>query len=214
MKRHRSPSGGAGIPRPLGRACPRGAGIGASATLLAAALFATACSSSAAGPQVASLGGHHGGAAAPSGLTVAQSDQDMLKFTRCMRAHGVNMPDPVHIPGHTGLSLVFSGSTPSPDTRAANAACTHFIQPIVAAKNAGATAAMSPPRLAALTRYARCMRGHDIPMLDPTSFGALNLGNVPGISSDFGRYSPQFRAADTACRHLLPAGVHDDGTGP
>ena len=58
------------------------------------------------------------------------------------------------------------------------------------------------------------MRAHDIPMLDPTSFGALNLGNPPGVSSDFGRYSPQFRAADTACRHLLPAGVHDDGTGP
>jgi len=37
---------------------------------------------------------------------------------------------------------------------------------------------------------------------------------VPGITSDFGRYSPQFRAADTACRHLLPTGVHDDGTGP
>jgi hypothetical protein len=58
------------------------------------------------------------------------------------------------------------------------------------------------------------MRGHDIGMLDPTPFGALSLGNVPGISNAFGRYSPQFRAADAACRHLLPAGVHDDGTGP
>jgi hypothetical protein len=37
---------------------------------------------------------------------------------------------------------------------------------------------------------------------------------VPGISNDYGRYSPQFRAADQACRHLLPADVHDDGTGP
>ena len=55
---------------------------------------------------------------------------------------------------------------------------------------------------------------HDIAMLDPNSFGALNLGPVPGITNDFGRYSPQFRAADAACRHLLPAGVHDDGTGP
>jgi hypothetical protein len=58
------------------------------------------------------------------------------------------------------------------------------------------------------------MRAHDIPMLDPDRFGDLNLGNPPGISSDFGRYSPQFRSADTACRHLLPAGVRDDGTGP
>ena len=58
------------------------------------------------------------------------------------------------------------------------------------------------------------MRSHDINMLDPTQLGELNLGHVPGITSDFGRYSPQFRAADAACRHLLPAGVHDDGTGP
>jgi hypothetical protein len=214
MKRHGSPAGGAAIPRPAGRARPRGAVIGAYAILLAAALLAAACSSSAAGPQVASLGGHHGGAAGPAGLTTAQSDQDMLNFTRCMRAHGVNMPDPVHIPGHTGLSLEFPGATPSPNTRAATTACTHFIQPIIQAKNAGAAAAMSPARLAALTRYARCMRAHDIPMLDPTSFGALNLGRVPGISSDFGRYSPQFRAADSACRPRLPAGVADNGTGP
>ena len=183
------------------------------AALAAAAVLAVACSS-AAGPQVASLGGHHGGSGvAPNQLTAAQSDQDMLNFTRCMRAHGVAMRDPFHRPGHTGLSIELP-ATPSPATRAANAACTRFLRPIIQAKQAGAAAAMSPARLAALTRYARCMRAHDIPMLDPTSFGALNLGNVPGISSDFGRYSPQFRAADDACRHLLPAGVHDDGTGP
>jgi hypothetical protein len=180
----------------------------------AVAVLVVACSSAAAGPQVASLGGHHGGAAGPPGITTAQSDQDMLNFTRCMRAHGVNMPDPRHIPGHTGLSLQFPSATPGPNTRAATAACTHFIQPIIQAKQAGAAAAMSPARLAALTSYARCMRAHDIAMLDPNSYGALNLGRVPGISSDFGRYSPQFRAADAACRHLLPAGVHDDGTGP
>jgi hypothetical protein len=51
-------------------------------------------------------------------------------------------------------------------------------------------------------------------MLDPGPQGQLNLGDVPGITSEFGRYSPQFRAADSACRHLLPAGVRDDGTGP
>jgi len=212
MKRHRPPSAGPAVPRLPGRARRRGAVIGATATLLAAALLAAACSSSAAGPQVASLGGHHGGAAGPRRLTSAQSDRDMLNYARCMRAHGVNMADPVHIPGHAGLSLVTS-ATPPP-SRAATAACAHFLQPIIQAKDAGAAAAMSPARLAALTSYARCMRARDIPMLDPTSFGALNLGRVPGISSDFGRYSPQFRAADTACRHLLPPGVHDDGTGP
>jgi len=208
MKRHRSPSGSAAVPRPVGRARPRGAVIGATAALFAAALLVTACSSSSSGPQVASLGGHRGSAAVSSRITTAQSDQDMLNYARCMRAHGVNQPDPVHIPGHAGLSLVTS-ATPPP-SRAATAACTHFLQPIIQGK----AAAMTPARIAALASYARCMRSHDIPMLDPTSTGELRLGTVPGISSDFGRNSPQFRGADAACRHLLPAGIHDDGTGP
>jgi hypothetical protein len=192
----------------MGRNRPGPAALGA--TALVTALLAAACSSASPGPQVASLGGHHAGGAGLPGLTAAQSDRDMVDFARCMRAHGVNMPDPVHIAGHSGLSLQLP-PTPPP---LANTACQHFLRPIVAAKMAGMAARMTPARLAALTRYARCMRAHDIDMLDPTSFGALNLGNVPGVNSDFGRYSPQFRAADTACRHLLPAGVHDNGTGP
>ena len=92
-------------------------------------------------------------------------------------------------------------------------ACNHFIQPIAQMKEAGARQQLAA-WLPQLTRYAECMRSHDISMLDPDAQGSLNLGNVPGISSDFGRYSPQFRSADSACRHLLPAAVHDDGTGP
>lgn len=203
MKRRRSTS----LPRP-------GHARSTAVTLAATAALAVACSSTTSAPQVASLGGHHGSGAAGGQLTTAQGDRDMVSFARCMRAHGVAMPDPVHEPGHTGLTLQFPSATPGPGMQAANAACRHFIGPIIQAKQAGAAAATSPARLAKLTDYARCMRARDIPMLDPTSFGALNLGNPPGVSSDFGRYSPQFRGADTACRHLLPAGVHDNGTGP
>ena len=179
---------------------------------LAAAGVLAGCSSGTppSGPgtaPVASLPGHigHGGAGGPA-YTSAQGDRDMLSYTRCMRAHGVAMPDPYHRPGHAGLTLDVP-STPAP---AATRACNHFIAPIVAAKEAGAAAAMTPARLAALTRYAQCMRSHDINMLDPDRYGGLGLG----ADSSFGRYSPQFHAADTACRQLLPAGVHDDGTGP
>ena len=206
MKCRRSITGGAALV--LGR------GWDGAAALAVTAVLAVACSSPGSGPQVASLGGHQGSGAAQDPLTTAQGDRDKVNFARCMRAHGVAMPDPVHQPGHTGLTLQFPSATPGPGMQAANAACRHFIGPIIQAKQAGAAAAMSPARLARLTDYSRCMRARDIPMLDPTSFGALNLGNVQGISSDFGRYSPQFRAADTACRHLLPAGVRDSGSGP
>ena len=174
---------------------------------------AAGCSSAVSGPgsaPVASLSGHATASAARA-LTTEQGDQNILSFTRCMRSHGVQMSDPVHHPGHAGLSIDMPSR--SPENNAAYAACIHFIQANIEAKQAGA-AAQAAPHLAALTRYAQCMRSHDINMLDPTQLGELNLGHVPGITSDFGRYSPQFRAADAACRHFLPAGVRDDGTGP
>ncbi len=183
-------------------------------TALAAALAVagvTACSTGPGGPSVASLPGHTSSGTAAAPLTMASSDQNMADFTHCMRSHGVQMADPYHRPGHAGLSI--SLPSQSPANHAAYAACMHFIEKNIQAKQAGA-AAQASARLPALTRYAQCMRSHDIGMLDPTPDGQLDLGTVPGISSDFGRYSPQFRTADAACRHLLPAGVHDDGTGP
>jgi hypothetical protein len=178
--------------------------------LVAAGGCSSAASPGAPGAPVASLSGHRT-AGSGQALTEQQGDQDMISFTRCMRSHGVQISDPYHRPGNTGLTL----DLPTRDsaTSAAYAACTHFIQGIINMKAAG-MASQAAPDLAALTRYAQCMRGHDIGMLDPTPQGVLTLGTVPGITSDFGRYSPQFRAADAACRHLLPAGVHDDGTGP
>ena len=81
---------------------------------VAAGLLAAACSSS---------------PSATGQLTTAQSDRGMVNFAHCMRAHGVQMPDPFHIPGHTGLSIINPPRTSA--TRAAWAACGHFVQPVV-----------------------------------------------------------------------------------
>ena len=188
-------------------------GAGRVTALAVLAVLAAGCSSAAREPgsaPVASLSGHATASAAQA-LTTQQGDQNILSFTRCMRSHGVQVSDPVHRPGHAGLSIDMPSRGPA--NNAAYGACIHFIQANITAKEAGA-AAQAAPHLAALTRYAQCMRSHDINMLDPTPLGELNLGHVPGITSDFGRYSPQFRAADEACRHFLPAGIRDDGTGP
>jgi hypothetical protein len=196
-------------PRPAGR-------VSAIAMLgtvvLGAGGVLAGCSAAAGqGQAVASLPGHGGSTQAAQPLTQQQSDRDAINFARCMNSHGVQMSEPYHRAGHAGLTLDIPSRSPA--TNAAFAACTHYIQPIIAAKQAGA-AGQAAPHLAALTRYAQCMRRHDISLLDPTPLGAVSLGHVPGINNDFGRYSPQFRAADAACRHYLPAGVHDDGTGP
>src|SRR5258705_821032 len=151
-----------------------GAGRVVTAAVLAGvAVLAAGCSSAAWGPgsaPVASLSGH--AAASPTqALTEQQGDQDMISFARCMRAHGVQMSDPVHHPGHAGLSIDLPERGPA--TSAAYQACTHFIQPITQAKGAAA-AAEAAPHLSALTRYAQCMGRHDINMLDPTPQRDLN----------------------------------------
>lgn len=165
----------------------------------------TACSSGQAGRGVASLPGT--GAAAPSGQSQEQQFGKLVSFARCMRSHGVSVPDPQ--PGKPyGIP---TGSDAA--TAAAMQACGHLLPPVEIGTG-GRGARQIAAEMPALIAYAQCMRAHDIAMLDPTSSGALNLGPVPGISNNFGRYSPQFGAADRACRHLLPASVHDDGTGP
>ena len=193
----------------VGRRARRTAAAGLFAGALGLAL--AACTSGGGGRPVASLTGSQGASSSTAMPTESQWNQDAVHFVHCLRAHGVNEPDPFQRPGHSGLTI----EVPSPTAanNAALSACNHFIAKEVAAKEAGASRQLAQWR-PHLVQYAQCMRTHDIPMLDPGPQGELNLGNVPGITSDFGRYSPQFRSADAACRHLLPAGVHDDGTGP
>ncbi len=186
-------------------------GVHALAAVAAIGLLASACSSPSSTRPVASLGNQSTTSSSPP--TLAKSDQSFLLYARCLRSHGIpNEPDPFHRPGHAGLSVAIPA--PGPRTNAALAACRHFIKSTIAAKQAGAAQQLAQ-WLPQLTAYAVCMRSHDINMLDPNAQGSLNLGPVPGMANNsFGRYSPQFRAADSACRHLLPAAVHDDGTGP
>jgi hypothetical protein len=51
--------------------------------------------------------------------------------------------------------------------------------------------------------YARCMRADGLPNFpDPDASGNLRLNGQPG--SDLDRSSPRFRAADRACKSLMP----------
>lgn len=172
--------------------------------------LAAGCSAGPAAPAAPAAGSIASGTVADQLLT--RGNQDLISYTRCMRAHGVQIRDPYHQPGHIGLTVDTPQQTAA--NRTAFAACNHYMQALIQVKEAR-TQALAAPRVAALTRYAECMRAHDISMLDPTPRGELDLGDVAGMAnSDFGRTSPQFRSADSACRHLLPAGITDDGTGP
>jgi hypothetical protein len=179
-------------------------GLAAVAWLMLAICAICACSSGRGGPGVASLPSQS--ARLPTTLTQAQQFHRLVQFAECMRSHGVDVPDP------QGDRFQIPVAT-DPATAAALRACQQWLPSLNTGNGAGPNGNL-PAEMPHLVAYARCMRSHDIAMLDPNSFGALNLGQVPGINNDFGRYSPQFRAADALCRNLLPAGVHDDGTGP
>ncbi len=200
--------------RSSARWCWGGPGVFAGLALIA--VLSAACSSPPS-RSIASLPSSGGSTTTPPTLSKAQQialdDQHMVDYARCMRSHGVNQSDPVPdpIPGHPGLTMQVPSRTAS--NGAAFDACIHFMETSDGANGSGGSG-ISAAQLAARTSYARCMRSHDISMLDPDQSGDLNLGNVPGIDNGFGRYSPQFRAADRACRHLLPAGSHDEGSGP
>lgn len=103
-------------------------------------------------------------------MTYAQAQHDAVKFSQCIRSHGVpGFPDPSS-PRDFKLSLSASVAQ-SPAFQSARAACQHFLP-------GGGSPNQSPPRsraqIAAELAFARCLRSHGFPSFpDPTSSGQL-----------------------------------------
>jgi hypothetical protein len=114
-----------------------------------------------------------------------------------MRSHGVpNFPDP----DENGRLLVKGGADGlrmnTPQAKKAAQACAH-LQP-----NGGRpTAAQEAKDLQAFLTYARCMRSHGVPRFpDPKPGGGLQIGPKVGVDPS----TPQFQAAQAACRKVVP----------
>ncbi|HEV7584759.1 MAG TPA: hypothetical protein VGO14_03165 [Solirubrobacteraceae bacterium] len=123
--------------------------------------------------------------------TKRTAEESMVKFARCMREHGVNVPTPT-----PGQPVRFTSSNPQAMDAAQNA-CKRY------------TAAQEPSpadqaaHLEAGRKFARCMRSHGIQVPDPsTTQGgvAIKMNGGPGSINPS---SPAFQAAQTACQSLL-----------
>jgi hypothetical protein len=137
----------------------------------------------------------------------AKAEQAQLKFARCMRSHGVQVPDPKPGTGD-GPSLTRIGGPGKADIspqvfERANAACRKYMQ--------AAAPKMSPAQQAELRdqalRFARCMRQHGIDMPDPEVSGGglrikLRLGSAS--SGAINPRSPAFKDAQEACKAFDP----------
>ena len=134
------------------------------------------------------------------------------KFSKCMREHGIDMPDPQRV-GSGGIKL--SGGKVNfndPKMKSAQSACQKYMQ-------IGGGETIDPAKRAKLQeaalKYARCMRGQGVDMPDPklSGNGGLTFQAGPGPNSKSNGSaanglgaspeSPRFQAADKVCNHLL-----------
>jgi hypothetical protein len=163
------------------------------AAVVVLTLLAAACGGGSSGAKVARIG------TTTSGKSSASSSDrgtgDARAYSACMRSHGVpNFPDP----DENGRLLVKGGvdGMNAPQGRKAAQACAH-LQP-----NGGRlTAAQEAKDLQAFLTYARCMRSHGVPRFpDPKPGGGLQIGPKVGVDPR----TPQFQAAQAACRKVIP----------
>jgi hypothetical protein len=169
--------------------------------LVCMGLFAAACGGSGPhSPGVARLGktttsnAMAGGAVttAPSPAAVSEHHQNMLKFSECMRSHGVpKFPDP----GSTGGIQISASSGINPQSRQfqeAQKACQKYFP---APRSSRAQIAKHE---ANILKFAACMRKNGVPnYADPTfgPQGQVNETQGPGADPN----SPAFQAAVKKC---------------
>jgi hypothetical protein len=176
----------------------------AAAALTGLALLAAGCAGgSPSGAAVASLP-----SATSTASQAAAQRGDPVKYSQCMRAHGVpNFPDP-GANGGISISAGKSGLNPgSPQWKAAETACKP-LAPQGPPLDPKAAAAMQQQFLA----YSKCMRSNGITNFpDPKFDGSrASLALPAGVNPK----STKFKAADKICQKLMPQGGRGSGTAP
>jgi hypothetical protein len=190
---------------------PRG-GVSAALLLVVSALLLAGCGGSSVSAGVAHLGskttattsGSGTSAAARSGNAGAQA----LRLSACMRSHGEpNFPDP-EISTSGGATSVRIRVTPasgivpgSPTFLAAQKACRAF-EPTEAARPAPVRA-LSTQEQAQILKLAACIRLHGEPSLPDPTFTGGGVHLPPSVDT----HSAAFRAAEQACRSLIPSSL-------
>ena len=143
-----------------------------------------------------------GGTAVASSGNASALYQARLAFAKCMRAHGVNVPDPSANGGPAGGGgLGLRNLRSSPNFQSANQACASlrakaFVRPNL-------TPAQRAQFQQDLVKFAQCMRSHNIDIPDPTTSTGGGFGIFRQIPSSE-RNSPAFRTAAQACSSVLP----------
>jgi hypothetical protein len=165
------------------------------------------------------------GGAAPSGVATLQTDAPgaalsgspapsmdpdtaQLEFARCMREHGVDMPDPG--PANGPIAVGGTGADIE-KIQEAQEACAHFLEGAF-----GKPAEVDPETLDKLVEFASCMRDHGVDFPDPVAQSgggvSIQVGGPGEGGIDPG--SDTFQEAQEACQPVLGTDGPVFGFGP
>ena len=149
---------------------------------------------------------------------VTDPNEAALQFAKCMREHGVDMPDPVVNDSGDGkggaVAIQIGGDGPQAidpkEMEAANKECQHFLADVASGFDPPSGEELEKMKEQALA-FSKCMRDHGVDMPDP-QFGddgtfTVGIGVAPGDgggpSNDGGPpvdfNSKEFKDASDAC---------------
>jgi hypothetical protein len=172
--------------------------------LLALALALAACGGGNGGNDgVASLGD---GKATTTTTTSPGNGGDFkqraLAYARCLRQHGIDMPDPTFdAQGRMAMQMPSGVGPDDPKFKAAEQACKQYA-PV------GEPEKPDPQLQQQMLAYARCMRQHGINIPDPKPGEGINVDGDKGVNPN----DPKFKAADQACQQYVPKGTGEKQT--
>jgi hypothetical protein len=164
--------------------------------LLALALAAAACGGGGEGGGVASLDGGKATTTTSPGGGGGDRRQRALAYARCLRQHGIDMPDPkFDAQGRMAMQLPAGVGPDDPKFKAADQACKQYAP-------SGEPEQVDPQTQRQMVAYARCMRQQGINIADPKPGEGIGVDGEAGVNPN----SPKFKAADQACRQYAPQG--------
>jgi hypothetical protein len=173
----------------------------------ALAVGIAACGSS----SSSSTGSSGGTAAAASTSSSNARYEARLQLAKCLRSHGLNVPDPspnggvaggaAGGAGGAGAGGAFRSLRDQPNFQSAMQACAKYRRGAFGFGN------ISPAQQAQfrqdLVKFAECMRSHNINVPDPSTSSGGGFGIFGQIPSSE-RSSPEFQSALKACSSTLP----------
>lgn len=170
---------------------------------LLVAACALGCSQPGTGNGVATAGAPVAAAASSAPEDGAPDEEQLRGFARCMRDHGVDMPDPQAGPNGELRVTINGGPGDEQRTEEAQQACRHLMP------NGGEPPQLDPAQLEQQRAISRCMRENGVPGFpDPEPNGRIRIQGGSGLDPS----DPSFQAAQVKCDALGPAPGSAGGT--